>query len=261
MRKYLILILTLTFIHSTWSFAQIQIPQLKAGVYVNDSIDYLDIYFHACQLNGQYDVDVIIDSNLIPIATGVELKYVVTILNTMPDSVYTLQNGIVHLFDTLSFSAGTRYYRFYSTVSGYMQLKLMLVGTPTIPLEVYSCELSQGIILPICKDGKYIFDSGTHCVVEDFNEIHEFQKKVAFRVFPNPAFEYFEISSGSALCEEKVFKLYSLQGQEVYSETIPAGFNSKRFQVECLSNGFYFWKVYGQFEFQEAGKLLVNRRN
>jgi len=259
-KRLIIFILGSVFIQLDIIVAQIPIPQLKAGVYVNDSIYNLDIYLNACQLIGVHDVDVMIDSNLIPLASGVELKYVVTLLNTMPDSVYSVQSGVVHLYDTLTFSSNNTYFRFYSSVSGLMQLKLIIVGTPTVALESYPCELSLGIVLPNCMDAKYIYSSGTLCTVEDFNGIRENETSLTFKVSPIPANDYFEIQALSVQKNEKVFMLFNGQGQEVLREKMTLNFKSKRISIDNLANGIYFWHVFVEGEFQESGKLIVDRK-
>ncbi len=260
MKKLIIFFLGSVFIQLDIIVAQIPIPQLKAGVYVNDSIYNLDIYLNSCQLIGVHDVDVMVDSSLIPFANGVELKYVVTLLNTMPGSVYSVQSGVVQLYDTLTFSPNNTYFRFYSSVSGLMQLKLIIVGTPTVALESYPCELSLGIVLPNCMDSKYIYSSGTACEVEDFNGIREIEKSLMFKVSPIPANDYFEIQALSVQNNEKVFKLFNGQGQEVLREMMALNFKSKRINIDNLTNGIYFWKVIDQDGFQESGKLIVDRK-
>ena len=126
MKRLLTLIIYVIFIPKINLNAQSLFPQLQAGVYVNDSIESLNYYF-AGACSPLYDVDVFVDTNLIPVVTGVELKYVVTQLTTSPDSVYSIQGGVLHLNDTLSFSSGNPLYRFYSPVPGMMPA----TGRPT----------------------------------------------------------------------------------------------------------------------------------
>jgi hypothetical protein len=242
--------------------AQAPIPQLQAGVYINDSLDFIDYYLIKCKSSyGVYDVSVFIDTNLIPVASGVELKFVVTQLTTLPDSVYSTQNGILHLYDTLTFSLSKSSYTIYSTDTGLMRLKIIIVGTPTIPFETYHCQFSKLITLSNCMNGSGIRGSQT-CSVENFNGINEPQLELKFKLMPNPTSDYLDIldiHSISSVSNVTVFKLINLQGQIVQSEILPANFKSKRIKVDKLSDGIYIWKVSDQFGFEETGKVVINK--
>ena len=256
MNKVLVTIYCAISLLSNKAIAQVPLPQLQAGIYVNDSIQTLDYYFFGSCGNIN-DVEVYLNTNLIPVATGIELKYIVTQLTTAPDSVYSIQKGILHLYDTLTFSLNNPIYRFYSSVPGLMQLKLMLVGTPSVPFENYSCEFINLITLANCANHAGIIGLTNQCSVDNFTKINESQFIKLITVKPNPACNYFEINSFSNLNKELEFCLFNLQGQLKYKGPIISKFNSKIVNVEELSNGLYIWKLIDQFETKQTGKIII----
>ncbi len=223
------------------SFSQISFPQLQAGVYVCDSLDEVGGCFTG-NCSPFYDLRITMDTNLIPVVQGVEIKLVVTQLSTPPDSVYTLENGIVHLYDTLAFSSVVNnHYTFFSTAAGCYTLKLIINGTPTTPFENYFCQLQSICTLPTCFAECNYAGFPPICTVDDFNGINESENfNYNISIKPNPAFNGNLIITYQLPLNKNVsLQIIDSAGKLTYSLPLIKNSKTVNLQLSNLPSGIY----------------------
>ena len=238
--KHFTLIILLS-VFSMQSFSQVFLPQLQAGEYISDSLEVVGGCFTGT-CDTLHDIRVSLNNNLIPVVQGVEIKLVVTQLTTPPDSVYTLENGIVHLFDTLAFSStANSHYTFYSSSVGCYMFKLIINGIPTTPFETYPCFLQSICTLPLCGADCDYAGFPPPCTVDDFVGVGEIQKNTFnLTVHPNPVTDnIFKLSYH--LPANKIVSLLILDntGRLVYEKELPVNSINESIHLSNISSGIY----------------------
>lgn len=253
MKRTLLLVIGLNFFLVHFSQGQINIPQLRAGVYINDSL-----YTHTYNFLGScavFDVEVKIDTSMISLATGVDLKYIITQLTTAPGTVYTVQNGLMNVGDTLNYSAATPSYMFYAGSPGIMELKLIVEGTPQIPFEGYVCHANNLRTLALCNNADLIVPmSAATCSVDNFAGVNDSEPDLLL-LYPNPADHKIHLTSKTIYAG--VFSLKNILGKEIFNLVIEESGGETIVDVSALSEGIYFWKLTNKETTLQTGKLIM----
>ena len=254
MKTFQLLFLIAITIISKNIHAQTSIPQLQAGVYINQSIrpEFFSLT-PSCDSIGSNSANF---SGPSPFVSGVEFKLIVTQVPSPPDSAYTIQSGALHIGDTLSL---------FNTVilssPGVVLFSLNIVGTPTVPFETYPCSIDFIVNFGLCFDGWQIIDAfpPATCTVDDFNSISNPNSESQIILSPNPASDHLEISTTVNLKHEKILRLFNSLGVEIQSEILPVNFTSGNFKINAISSGLYFFNISDQFGYNLNGKLVIQK--
>lgn len=237
--------------------AQFNVPQLQAGVFINDTIVFHGYSFAGyCDSLGVYDVTITVSNDLAPIATGVELRYIVFACPSPPDTAYCIETGgFLQVGDTLPFSSPNSHYTIYSTpYAGGVLLALVIIGTPTVPFENYPCSLNTVITLADCGNAMLTYSLGIPCTVNNFVGVTEISSLQPLTINPNPTTGNSVVTFSNFISNGDV-RIFNLLGAEVFSERI---FNSAKKEIKLpkFSSGIYFVRVIDG-EKSHCKKLIV----
>jgi hypothetical protein len=238
--------------------AQIPVPPLYIGNYVNDSLA-THTYTFPGNCNPNYDVDIKLNNFLIPLVSEVRLIFVVTHLSTIPGSVTTTSGGIVQLGDTFIFSATTNYYRFSSTSAGVMKLKLIMEGTPIVSGEQYPCELVFQSTLTPCLNTNQLspWPPGGICTVGNISNVNNNFIDDNVFLYPNPTRGYLKLRLQTPHFENLRFTLYSSVGNVALDETLPFHSTIESNYDLDFEDGIYYWKISSTNGYIRTGKLII----
>lgn len=256
MKKRLFLFLLLIIGIPKYSSSQINLPQLKAGVPVNDSVTTITYCFPG-NCNPLGDVIVKMDSLLIPLVLGVEFYYLVTQLSTFPGTVSTLEKGTTNIGDTFLFSpGGTNQYSFYSSSSGCMSLTLFVLGTPSTPFADYPCQMQIFCTLANCGNTCMgVPENLFQCEVSDFIGLPESEHNKYFSLSLEPTHEFLVLSAQQIIHKKTQFTLYNSSGKTLIREIFPANVIEVPIDIRKLNSGIYFWQIICEDEIIQSGKI------
>lgn len=238
------------------SSSQILLPQLKAGVTVNDSITTFNYCFPG-NCNPLGDVIIKMDSLLIPLVQGVEFYYLVSQLTTSPGSVSTLEKGTTNVGDTFSFSPGsTNQYSFFASSSGCMTLMLFVMGTPLTPFVAYPCQIQTFCTLANCGNTcMTVPENPFQCEVSDFIGLPESALNNYLLLRYDPEHARLVLSAQQLNNKKTIFTLYDSSGKSLISENFSALVNETFIDIHKLNSGFYFWQINCDGQIMQSGKI------
>jgi hypothetical protein len=256
MKKWLVLFFLLMIVIPFHSSSQIILPQLKAGVPVNDSVTTINYCFPG-NCNPLGDVIVKMDSLLIPLVQGVEFYYLVSQLTTSPVSVSTIEKGTTQVGDTFLFSPGsTTQYSFYSSSSGCMTLTLFVWGTPSTPFVDYPCQMQLFCTLANCGNTcMSVPENPFQCEVSDFIGLPESAPNSYFSLRYDPEHARLVLSAQQLNNKRTIFTLYDSSGKSLISENFSALVNDAFIDIHKLNSGLYFWQLHCEGQIIQSGKI------
>jgi hypothetical protein len=258
MKKLLVFLMVMSMNVNSWS--QVILPQLQAGVYVNDTLStYIYNFAGYCGTLPAHDVTYSIDPFLAPLVTGVHLRFIVTQLPPVPGAVTTAQTGVVNVGDTLPFLLPNDEYTFYSAVAGIMAMKLLITGTPQVPFEFYNCGVITFCTLADCNNTCQTTGAiAVPCFVDDFSGVEHINDNDAINVGPNPAGDIIKILNESYTPGGKFF-LFDVTGRKVVGDYSLTDNETKVLLSKNISNGLHFWRVVMDDGSLFSGKLMIER--
>ncbi len=230
------------------------IPPLNAGTFVFDTTYFFSFTFKGdCYPSAEYVI--FLPDDFIPVATGVEMKLLVSGLTTSPGAV-TTDFDTLHVNDYLTFSTDNEYIYFYSTEPGKIRFNWTITGTPTVQGEQYYC--TYGVFGSDHCPWYDIFYKLDSCQIGDASGVAQEIDNSGLNVFENPITRSIEIMLEPGIVQHVIFRLYNLEGREVISRSFERPANLIQLPVDNLSKGFYVWKITGNDNIQKTGKLLIN---
>lgn len=256
MKNCFVLFFLLMIVKPFHSSSQILLPQLKAGVTVNDSITTLNYCFPG-NCNPLGDVIIKMDSLLIPLVQGVEFYYLVTQLTTLPSSVSTLEKGTTNVGDTFSFSPGsTNQYSFYASSSGCMRLVLFVVGTPSTPFVSYPCQMQTFCTLANCGNTcMTVPENPFQCEVSDFSGLPESKLIKNFLLSHDQSNGLLILSLQFLNNKGVTFTLYNSSGKSMITENYSTNIKEASIDIRKLNSGIYFWQIIINGNIIQSGKI------
>ncbi len=108
---------------------------------------------------------------------------------------------------------------------------------------------------PICY---YFVDDVSLVEVDSVNRIPDIRRAIKTSVSPNPSSDHTWLYFTEALPGEAVFELFSLTGDLVRKEIIPAGTIRYEVPMSGLAGGLYGYRVNGPGSVSQSGKLILN---
>jgi hypothetical protein len=195
MRKLLLALTLIASFANLLNAQTINLPQLQTGIFVYDTLNVYTVNFSGTCLPTDLEFVLTLDQSLIPIASGVNLKLLVSQLTTPAGAVTTDENGTVNLYDSLQYSLSYQAFHFHSTTSGTMKVKFIITGTPTTALQNYPCEIDGNtILIPPCLNLVHFAPGINQCSVINPNTINEINNFLIAEVTSNPASNSFQFS-------------------------------------------------------------------
>lgn len=257
MMKIRVLLFIFSFFCITNVSGQILLPQLSAGQAIDTLIYSLNYNFDGTCIP-QHEVAVQMDTNYIPIASGLEVYGVISGLISPNDSVLTTEKGYLQNGDTIFFSQAGAIYTFYSAWSGIITIDIYLHGTPTVPFETYPCELLMMCTLGICGNTCFLTANSSQCIVNDPIGIEDNDLIDNVIIYPNPATNFVDFELNSDVYSNCEFFLYNSSGAMLFNKSL--GINPKFFTVKTdhLKQGTYFYSFTKFGHSIKSGKFVVN---
>jgi hypothetical protein len=240
--------------------------EYTAGVAVCDTIGPNFPYFADCP-DGFLEFRV--DSLFIPYVTG--LTFQVEILAT---------DGIVlsNIADTVR--AGDTFSLPASNESGLLRISFVqtgasftfitkVVGTPEIPGETYSCDLTTATTTALCHNWFDIanFGNDSTCTVKSPPSSVDFPSEIPDKYslkqnYPNPFNPSTNILYSIPNANFVTLKIYDILGNEVrtlVNEFQQPDIYSIRFDAKTLASGIYFFRLQVGSKFRKTIKMLLLR--
>ena len=206
--------------------------QWYVGVPVNDSI-----------LTGSYNGNnncypQLEGSLMYPLSNVTGVKYVLIIRTiSVSNSIYTAQNGILNIGDSLFFTTTNPVYDFYYPLGGSFTYVIRAVGTPQVAGQNYPCgPYFEVCTLPLCQYA-CIYSFSSQCTVQLAGSITEARNELLFSIYPNPSEEKTNVKlfTNGELC------IFNALGEEIKKQELSKGDNA--IDLSGLSKGIYLVKV------------------
>ncbi len=223
MKKYaLILTVLISFVFKVNS-QNYNFPAFNNNIALNDSLNnYSFVLVGTCGNVADFHTLILTNnSGLAPIASSVNLQFVITKIVSFPSSsVYCTQTGTVPVIvgNVFKFTNANQLFAFTCTPGATVTGKFMVNGTPTIINESYECGFHMSLTLGTCNNScmltglnKFLF-SNPLCNVGISNGISTQTKSNVINVFPNPAEEYLKLE-GDIKSKYLNYQITNLNGQ------------------------------------------------
>jgi len=200
-------------------------PSFYQNTAVNDSLcNYSFVLVGNC--GGPIDYHTLMltnNSGLAPIATSVNLQFVITKIVSFPSSsVFCTQTGTVPVIvgSIFKFTNTNQQFAFTCTPGATVTGKFMVNGTPTIINEANECGFHISVTLGSCNNNcmitganKWLFQN-PQCNVGMPSSLSEQINKIQLNVFPNPSESLIKIE-GEFKSKHLSYEILNLSGQIV----------------------------------------------
>ena len=236
------------------SSSQIFLPQLNAGVPINDSITTINYCFPG-NCNPLGDVIIKMDSLLIPVVQGVEFYYIVSQLTTTPGSVSTLEKGTTNVGDTFLFSpGGMNQYSFYASSIGCLSLTLFVFGTPSTPFEDYPCQIQIFCTLSNCGNTCIsVPENPFLCEVSNYIGLMESEIDQKIILTHDLSNGLLIIYNQQLSQNEIIFSCYNSSGISIMNKTLSG--KEEIIDIVKLNSGIYLWQIICKGKIIQSGKI------
>ena len=240
MKKLLLLLFVLSFRASA--------SQWYVGVPVNDSM-------LTGSFNGNNNCYPALEGSLMyPVSNVTGVKYALIVRTiTIANTIYTTQNGLLNVGDSLFFTTTNPIYDFYYPVAGSsFTYVIRAVGTPQVAGQNYPCGSYVEICtLPLCQyTCMYSFSS--QCTVQLASNIIESENELDLSVYPNPVSDKLNLK----VKRTEALIIFNSLGEEIKKQDLLEGDNT--IDISDQPKGIYLVKVVdekGNFGIKKIIKL------
>ncbi|MCG8332181.1 MAG: T9SS type A sorting domain-containing protein [Chitinophagales bacterium] len=185
------------------------------------------------------DVSLGVNSNLIPLASGLQIKLVID--EIIPDTgVIGTDGGLLSVGDELFFNDTTLSYPIYFYYAAEeIKYSYIVTGIPNILGEEYYCGVDSAFSFANCSNWFEIYPESSipNCQIMNASETSQVSVQQV-KIYPNPVKETLEIKTTKPI---KKIKVYDLSGNLVLKES---GRNNRvSVDFSYLQDGMYILKV------------------